>query len=139
MTEAHVDRIPPGNLRVPRIEFAAVWRAAERQGREQGERDVTDWYAGGVALTCRWLAGTVAMTRTGRQLPAAAPVTNRSVRAYEELIEAEYLAAEQLDVRQPDLVASRPGWCEGIQATLRWAWRREGPPPLPLPELRAAG
>jgi hypothetical protein len=66
-----------------------VWRAAERQGREQGERGVTDWYAGGVALTCRWLAGAVtATTQKGRQVPAFAPVSNRSARAYEELIEA---------------------------------------------------
>jgi hypothetical protein len=28
---------------------------------------------------------------------------------------------------------SRPGWCEGVRATLRWAWRHQGPPPLPLP------
>jgi hypothetical protein len=51
-------------------------------------------------------------------------------RTHEELIEAEYLAAEQLDVRRPDLVEHRPGWCEGIRATPRWAWRREGPRPF---------
>ncbi|WP_328304475.1 hypothetical protein [Actinomycetospora sp. NBC_00405] len=50
--------------------------------------------------------------------------------AYEELIEAEFLAAERLEETRPHLVRSRPGWCEGIRATLRWAWRREGPPPL---------
>lgn len=50
--------------------------------------------------------------------------------AYEELIEEEFLAAELLDVRRPDLVADRPGWCEAVRATLRWAWRREGPPPI---------
>ncbi|MGD9525577.1 MAG: hypothetical protein AB7V44_02190 [Pseudonocardia sp.] len=124
---------------MPLAEFAVVWRAAERQGREQGERGVTDWYAGGVALTCRWLAGAAATTQTGRQLRAFAPVSNRSVRAYEELVEAEYLAAERLDVRRPDLVAARPGWCEAVRATLRWAWRHEGLPPFPLPEIRAAG
>jgi len=53
------------------------------------------------------------------------------VKAYEELIEAEFLAAEQLAWRRPDLVEHRPGWCEGIAATLRWAWRRNGPAPLP--------
>ena len=61
---------------------------------------------------------------------APAPATRRRARAYEELIEAEYLAAEQLDVRRPDLVEHQPGWCEGIRATLRWAWRHEGPRPL---------
>ena len=65
----------------------------------------------------------------GRRTLAPSPATRRQVRAYEELIEAEYLAAEQLDVRRPDLVEHRPGWCEGIRATLRWAWRHEGPAP----------
>jgi hypothetical protein len=139
VTEAHVARIPAGNLRVSRAEFAAVWRAAERQSREQGDLGVTDWYSAGVALTCRWLAGAVTTTQTGRQMPAFAPVSSRSARAYEELIETEYLAAEQLDMLRPDLVAARRGWCEAVRATLRWAWRHEGPPPLPLPDIRAAG
>ena len=26
----------------------------------------------------------------------------------------------------------QPGWSEGVQATLQWAWRRPGPPPLAL-------
>lgn len=138
VTAAAVARIPAGNLRVPRAEFAALWSAAEQQSRDQAARGVADWYAGGVALTCRWLAAAVVVTQAGRQQPAFAPVTNRSARAYEELIEAEYLAAGQLDVRRPDLVASRPGWREAIRATLRWAWRHEGPPPLALPAARAA-
>lgn len=145
VTEAVVARVPVGNLRVPRADFAAVWAAAERQCVERAELGVTDWYAGGVALTCRWLAGAVTV-QAGRQVAAFAPVSNRTVRAYEELIEAEYLAAEQLDARRPDLDAARPGWCQGIRATLRWSWRREGPPPLPLPsalsllpEIRATG
>ena len=29
-------------------------------------------------------------------------------------------------------VEHRPGWCEAIVATLRWAWRHEGPAPLPV-------
>jgi hypothetical protein len=28
----------------------------------------------------------------------------------------------------------RPGWMEGIVATLRWAWRRSPPPPLEIAE-----
>jgi hypothetical protein len=60
-------------------------------------------------------------------------VTRRSVRAYEEVIEAEFLAAERLDQRRPDLVVARPGWCEAIRATLRWAWRHDWPPPLAVP------
>lgn len=130
VTEQNVARIPSGNLRVRREDFAVVWSAAERLDREQGERGVTDWYAGGVVVTCRWLAAAVVRPESGPRRLARSPVTHRTVVAYEELIEAEYLAAELLDVRRPDLVASRPGWCEAIRATLRWAWRHEGAPPL---------
>jgi hypothetical protein len=78
------------------------------------------------------LAAAVVRPKVGRSFVARSPVTRVTVvSAYEELIEAEYLAAEQLDVRCPDLLVDRPGWCEGVRATLRWAWRRSGPPPLP--------
>jgi hypothetical protein len=133
VTEADIARIPVGNLRVPRAEFGAVWVAAEQRNAEQGEQGVTDWFAAGVVVTCRWLAGATVRPSTGRWYVAYSPVTRRSVRAYEELIEAEYLAAERLDQRRPDLVATRPGWCEAIRATLRWAWRHDGPPPLAVP------
>lgn len=139
VTEADVARIPAGNLRVPRADFVALWAAAERLDQEQGDRGVTDWYAGGVAVTCRWLATAVVPTQTGRRLVAHAPATQRRDRAYEELIEAECLAAERLAVTRPDLVEHRPGWCEAVRATLRWAWRHDGPPPLALPAAAAAG
>jgi len=139
VSEEVVARIPVGNLRVPRAEFATVWAAAERLSREQGERGLTDWYAGGVAVTCRWLAGAVVQTQMGRRYPAFSPVTDRSVRAYEELIEAEFLAAESLDLRRPDLVESRPGWCEAVRSTLGWAWRHDGPAPLAVSAVHAAG
>ncbi len=86
------------NVRVPRAEFAAVWIAAEREVSH-------DWYALGVAMTCRWLATTAVQAYDGRWYQAYAPVTKQSARAYEELIEAEYLAAEKLDQRHP-----RPRW-----------------------------
>lgn len=130
VTEQDVARIPVANLRVRRTDFAAVWAAAERLDHDQGERGVTDWYAGGVVVTCRWLAAAVVGTDSGPRRLAHSPVTRRTVVAYEELIETEYLAAELLDVRRPDLLVSRPGWCEAIRATLRWAWRHEGAPPL---------
>ena len=49
-----------------------------------------------------------------------------------ELIEEECLAAELLLWRRPvpRWVAERPGWLEAIVATLDWAWRRSGRPPL---------
>lgn len=129
VTAADIARIPRTNLRVPVEEFAQVWVEAGR--RSAGG----DWYAAGVAMTCRWMArGTVELN--GRHTPVWAPVTNRSARAYEELIEAELLAAETLALRRPvpAWLAARPGWCEAVCATLRWAWRRSGPPPVPLPD-----
>ncbi len=130
VTESLLAGVPVGNLRVPRAEFGALWIEAERLNDVQAGRVDLDWFAAGVAVVCEWLAGAVVEDSTGRRELAPAPVTRRRVRAYEELIEAEYLAAEQLDVRRPDLVEHRPGWCEGIRATLRWAWRRAGPRPL---------
>lgn len=132
-TAEQLARIPAGNLRVPRDEFAAVWTAAQHRSTQQGERAIQDWYAAGVVATCRWLAGAPHRTSWGRIQQPAAPVTRSCATAYEELIEAECVAVELLPVRQPDLVAERPGWCEGIRATLWWAWRGEGPAPLAVP------
>jgi len=130
VTEHDIARIPVCNLRVPRDEFARVWAAARALDAEQGARGGGDWYAAGVAVTCSWMAGAIVRTSTERRFVAPSPVTRRTATAYEELIEAEYLAAELLGVRQPRLAETQPGWCEGIRATLRWAWRRSGPPPI---------
>lgn len=128
VTEADIARIPRTNLRVSVDEFVRVWVEAGRRS------SAGDWYAAGVAMTCRWMARGV-VEWNGRREPASAPVTQRSERAYEELIEAELLAAEKLAMRRPvpAWLAARPGWCEAVCATLRWAWRRSGPPPLQLP------
>lgn len=123
--------IPVGNIRAPREDFVAVWRAASAHDAAEAGRGVTDWYAGAVALTCRWLAAAPIRTDRGGGL-VRSPATRRRVLAYEELIEEELVAAQDLEQRRPDL-AARPGWCEGVRATLRWAWRAEGPPPLELP------
>lgn len=127
MVESDLARIPVGNLRVSRAEFGAVWAFAERLCDEQ--EGLTDWYAAGVAVTCEWLATAVVRASTGRTYPARSPVTRRTARAYEELIEAEFVAAEKTTVDDPRL-ADQPGWTEAICATLRWAWRCSGPPPL---------
>jgi hypothetical protein len=134
VTDRHIARIPHGNLRVSRAEFAAVWRVAEQRDHDSGRRRVLDWYAGGVATTCRWLAAVMVQRPGGRVAIAEAPATYREVRAYEELIEEEAVAADNLALRDPCLLESRPGWCEAIQATLLWAWRHEGPPPLAIPD-----
>ena len=140
VTEADIARVPRTNLRVPRAEFAAVWVAAERRCDEQAHGGGHDWFAAGVAITCEWLATATVHSFDGGWFPARAPVTESTRRAYEELIEAEYLAAEKLDMRRPRprWLAERPGWIEGVCATLRWTWHRIGPPPIQVGE-RAAG
>jgi hypothetical protein len=58
----------------------------------------------------------------------AAPITHRRPAAHEELIEAEYHAAELWAVKNPDGFAGRPGWIEAVRPTLAWAWRASGRP-----------
>ncbi len=123
-----VERIPRGNLRVPRAEFVAVWSAAAQAG--SSDADTRNWYAGGVAATCQWLACAIYTPPWGRPRPPRAPATGTRRFAFEELIEREYQAAERLAERRPALLVSQPGWCEGVRATLRWAWRHEGPAPF---------
>lgn len=128
VTEQDVAAVPVGNLRVARGDFALVWVAAERElGQGPG-----DWYACGVAVTCRWLATATVRPASGRWYVQWAPVTKRTGSAYEELIEVEYLAAEALLARRPvpRWLALRPGWAEGIVATFRWAWQRTADAPL---------
>lgn len=133
VTDAQLLRIPVGNLRVRREEFAAVWAAAERRNEKQAERGVLDWYAAAVVATCEWLACAIYRPPWGRPHPAEAPVTQTRASAYEELIEAEYLAAERFEATAPRRAQLQPGWGDGARATLRWAWRHQGPPPLDLP------
>ncbi|MFC4942424.1 hypothetical protein ACFPFQ_02880 [Pseudonocardia sp. GCM10023141] len=81
----------------------------------------------------------VVTDQMGRRAPAAAPVTRRRDRAFEELIAAELLAAEALPRRDPETARLRPGWVAAITTTLRWAFRHEGAPPFPLDVPCAAG
>ncbi|MPZ00553.1 MAG: hypothetical protein GEU97_21755 [Actinophytocola sp.] len=136
-----IARIPVRNIRVPREEFAAVWRTAEHRSEELGVRGESAWYNGGVVVTCRWLATTSVRPSDGRWYLAPAPITRRTARAYEELIEAECYEAEKISLRRsvPSWLVRRPGWVEGILATLGWAWRRDGRPPIEVPRRTAAG
>jgi hypothetical protein len=130
VTAVELARIPAGNLRVPREDFTVLWVAAERTLAERPR----DWAAYGVVATCRWLAAATVPTITGGWEIAKAPVTRRTGVTYEELIEAECLAAEKLAARQPvpAWLRNQPGWLAAVLATLGWVWRRTGPPPLPL-------
>ena len=128
--DVDVAGIPAGNIRVTRDEFAAVWRAAAALDAARATHGVTDWYAGAVVVTCRWLATAPTRSAQGPGRLTRSPATKRARVAYEELIEAEYVAAETLEQRRPDIAEHEPGWCEGVRATLRWAWRRSGQPPV---------
>ena len=74
----------------------------------------------------------------GRSVPpASAPITRTKKRAHEELIEAEFLAAERKAVRHPNGIDGRAGLLEGIVTTLAWAWRGSGVPPLDVHRAEA--
>ncbi|GAA4536661.1 hypothetical protein [Pseudonocardia xishanensis] len=129
VAENDLDRVRLENLRVGLAEFGSVWTAAEERVSAQARAGVTDWFAGGVVLTCRWLAGAVVEYRGRRRLPVA-PITRRTSAAIEELIEAEYIAAVTLTGNPVSpLVVDRPGFLDAVVATLAWAWRRSGPAP----------
>ncbi|MFB9742475.1 hypothetical protein ACFFOU_15300, partial [Pseudonocardia sulfidoxydans] len=129
VAENDLKRVRLANLRVGLTEFGAVWAAAEERVSAQARASVTDWFAGGVVLTCRWLAGAAVEFRGLRRLPVA-PITRRTSPAIEELIEAEYIAAVTLTGNPVSpLVVDRPGFLDAIVATLAWAWRRSGPAP----------
>jgi hypothetical protein len=141
VTARVIQEIPRGNLRVPRSEFAAVWAEAERLSDEARQGDSADvWYALGVARTCRWIAGATVVfdyPQGPRSSPASAPVSGRTARAHEELIEAETLAAERLAAKRSSVFEDRPGWVEAIVATFGWVWRGSGLPPLHIRRAQA--
>lgn len=133
VAEADVARIPRTNLRVPVAEFVRVWTAAEERNDANTQAGRHDWHNAAVVVTCRWLARAMVRPSTGASpYPALSPVTKRSSQAYEELIEAETVAADKLDVQRPEYLSYRHGWTEGICVTLHWAWLGEANPPLPV-------
>lgn len=122
MRDTDIEGIPSGNLRISRAQFAKVWRAAEKLG-------MTDSYAAGVAIACRWIACTTVVFN-GRSAPSYAPITRTRRRAHEEQLEREYLAAEKECVRVAGSNDPRRQIVEGAVATLRWAWKGRGVSPL---------
>ena len=133
VTERAVECIPRGNLHVSRDEFVALWRLVEHLG----EANPADWYAAGVRATCRWLACAAVPSILGGWQLAWAPVTERSGLAHEETIQAELLAAELQLLRHQGGMEGRPGWLEGIVATLQWAWAGSSAAPLDVPSTNA--
>jgi hypothetical protein len=133
VTARAVEAIPRGNLHVSRDEFVALWRLVEHVG----EANPADWYVAGVAATCRWLARTAVRSILGGWELARAPITGRTNLAHEELIEAELFAAELQTLRNPGGIQGRPGWLEGIVATLQWAWAGSSVAPLDVQSSNA--
>jgi len=88
-------------------------------------------------MTCRWLACAAVPSILGGWELAWAPVTERSGLAHEETIEAELFAAELKKLKNPDGVEGRPGWLEGVVATLQWVWAGSSVAPLDMPATNA--
>jgi hypothetical protein len=132
VSAADIAKIPVGNVRVPQAEFVALWQKAERFHDEQVRRGVPDWYGAGVVDTCRWLANAIVGMKTGAWRLVPSPVTKRVNVAYDELIEAECLAAEKLAVSRPVPAGLEHERIEAVVTTLNWAWRRYGRPPLDI-------
>lgn len=139
ITVADVDHIPPDSIHVPREEFVAFWSAAERLNDGEAQREDSNWYTAGVIVTCRWLAGATVRVAEGGSRIARSPVTKSTRRAYAELVQAEALAAQVLDMQRPvpQWLSRRPGWMAGILATFDWAWWRTGEPPVPASDVAA--
>lgn len=121
-------KVPGENLRVARAEFGAVWSLAERLGGQPGPDND---YLVGVLWTCRWLADHPVWSRmlNRTEIPRS-PLTRRQHAAVPETNEAEYLAAVRPRGREPE-------FARGVAATLEWAWRGSGRPPLDIPHAAA--
>lgn len=116
-----VARVPTENVRVRLGEFGALWARAEHLGERPG---VDDDFLAGVILACRWLAAQpVRSTITGRAEIPSAPLTGHRQAVMPETVEAEVLAAYSRYVVNRELA-------KGVAATLEWAWRGSGRPPL---------
>ncbi|WP_406051327.1 hypothetical protein [Kribbella sp. NBC_00889] len=136
LTGRDFERIPRTNLHVPVREFARLWLTAERRGDAVLRAGGDDLYLLGVQMTCRWLAGVIKVVDgpAGRvPLASPAPITRQQERAYEELIAAEADAAERAVAQ--DRKDRGAGFVAGAHATLAWAWRWSGVPPIDVEQV----
>jgi len=135
------DRIRREHLRGVKVtEFARLWLTAEQRADALKADGREDGYLAGVQWTCRWIAnGSYRYDAPvdGRHGESArSPITRKSEFAIEELIEEETLAAERLVGRWE--WPGRPGYVEGVAATLAWTWRRSGVPPIEVAQAQAS-
>jgi hypothetical protein len=126
-----VARVPGENLQVSRAEFGALWTVAEPLASQPGP---DDRFLVGIVFTCRWLAAQpIGSSLIGRAEMPLAPFTERRHSAMPETVEAEFVAAAAAAARK----SSRADLARGAVATLTWAWRGTGTPPLDLPHAAA--
>lgn len=136
------DRIRREHLRGVKVaEFARLWLTAERHAEAvKAETGHEDGYLAGVQWTCRWIANgsyRYDAPNDGRHGELArSPITRKSVYAIEELIEEETIAVEKLIGHWE--WPGRPGYIEGVFATLAWTWRRSGRPPIEVEQAHAS-
>jgi hypothetical protein len=119
-------KVPRENLRVTRAEFGALWVLVEQLASQPAPDDD---FPIGVLRTCRWLAAQpVWSDASARADMPAAPFTGRPYAAMPETVEAEFVASAAAAGR----CGGRPELARGVVATLQWAWRGTGAPPLDL-------
>jgi hypothetical protein len=138
ITGRDFERIRRENLHVRVTDFARLWWTAEQRADALAAGGGSDWYLAGVQITCRWLAHSFVTFDypSGPVRQAAhAPITRTRSRAYEELIELETQAAEGWAGRE---WPGRPGFVEGVMATLAWTWRGSGVPPIEVERANAS-
>jgi hypothetical protein len=140
LTARHFERIPPANVRIPVREFARLWLSAERRDAAmEAAGEPEDAYLLGVRATCQWLAGVIITLQGDGERPVgvfkSSPITAVQTKAYEELIAEETRAAEQAVAASPP---GDSGFVEGVLATLLWAWRRSGTPPIEVEPAHAS-
>ncbi|WP_327640035.1 hypothetical protein OHB24_17155 [Kribbella sp. NBC_00482] len=131
-------------MRIPVGEFARLWLVAERRAdAEEAAGAPEDGYLSGVCATCEWLACVFVgggVEGGSRAFARPSPITGEYELAYEELIAEETCAAER-EVARLDLAwgsgPSEPGFVDGVLATLLWAWRRSGVPPIDAQQSQA--
>lgn len=139
MTDRDIAKIPARNLRVSREVFGEFWREVEAFAAAETARGASTSRTAGLVLTCRWVARSTTDVN-GRRFLAIRPIVSGDHLAYEELIEAEYIAAETALVRGSETgrFANKPGYVESVCAVLRWVWRRNGPRPVIDPATAAS-
>lgn len=135
VTPERIEKIPTGNLRIPRGEFANLWRRAEHLGAQPATTPTGNFHLGGILDTCRWLAGQPIPGLNGRMAVPDSPYRHWQVRADPETINAEYIAAATC-IGQTGHHPNRTNLAKGVEATLAWCWN--GTDDIPLKEPTTA-